>query len=77
MKAALSTVVLQALAVQAVRIIQSNDDGWAESYARSLHAALTGAGNDVVLSAPAENKSGTGKSNPNGLAYTEHSIYIY
>jgi broad specificity polyphosphatase/5'/3'-nucleotidase SurE len=62
MKAALSAVALQALAVQAIRIIQSNDDGWAESYARSLHSALVGAGHDVVLSAPAENKSGTGKA---------------
>lgn len=43
------------------RIIQSNDDGWAESYIRVLNNALTEAGHDVVLSAPAENMSGTSK----------------
>jgi squalene cyclase len=62
MKTATSLVLLQALAVQGLRIIQSNDDGWAESYARSLHAALSKGDHDVVLSAPAENKSGTGES---------------
>ena len=51
---------LQALGVRAIRIIQSNDDGWAELYARSFHDALRSSGHDVVLSAPAENKSGTG-----------------
>lgn len=48
------------LAVQAVRIIQSNDDGWAESYVRTLNDALIKSGHEVVLSAPAENKSGSG-----------------
>lgn len=43
------------------RIIQSNDDGWAESYIRVLNNALIEAGHDVVLSAPAENMSGTSK----------------
>lgn len=54
---------LSALAgsVQGVRILQSNDDGWAELYIRSLHESLKGAGHDVVLSAPAENKSGSSK----------------
>ncbi|KAF7563174.1 hypothetical protein G7046_g971 [Stylonectria norvegica] len=50
--------LLPVLAVQAVRIIQSNDDGWAELYIRSLNDALNEAGHQVVLSAPAENKSG-------------------
>ncbi|GKT45184.1 acid phosphatase [Colletotrichum spaethianum] len=49
----------QALAVQGVRIIQSNDDGWAELYARSFNDALRASGHDVLLSAPAENKSGS------------------
>lgn len=55
---------LSALAgsVQGVRIMQSNDDGWAELYIRSLHESLKGAGHDVVLSAPAENKSGSSES---------------
>lgn len=42
---------------QAARIIQSNDDGWAEMYLRSFHDALINAGHDAVVSAPAENKS--------------------
>ncbi|KAK4209923.1 5'/3'-nucleotidase sure [Rhypophila decipiens] len=50
--------LLPALA-QGIRIIQSNDDGWAELYVRSFHDFLLAAGHDVVLSAPAENKSGT------------------
>lgn len=45
---------------QGARILQSNDDGWAELYIRSFHDALTAAGHDVVLSAPAENQSGRG-----------------
>ncbi|KAL2189286.1 survival protein sure-likephosphatase/nucleotidase-like protein [Thermothelomyces heterothallicus CBS 203.75] len=52
--------LLPALGAQGIRIIQSNDDGWAEQYARSFHDALIAAGHDAVLSAPAENKSGSG-----------------
>ena len=54
--------LLPVLAVHGIRIIQSNDDGWAEQYARSFHNALIASGHDAVLSAPAENKSGTSKS---------------
>ncbi|KAK5078033.1 hypothetical protein LTR51_000218 [Lithohypha guttulata] len=43
---------------QAARIVQSNDDGWAEKNIRTLNTALVAAGNDVVLSAPADNQSG-------------------
>ena len=52
--------LLPVLGAQAVRIIQSNDDGWAELYMRSLNDALNDAGHDVVLSGPAEDKSGSG-----------------
>ena len=45
---------------QAVRIVQSNDDGWAEINVRTLFDSLTAAGHNVVLSGPAEGKSGTG-----------------
>ncbi|KAH6611498.1 hypothetical protein Trco_001518 [Trichoderma cornu-damae] len=63
MKASASlTVVIPALAVQAARIIQSNDDGWAELYLRSFNDALNAAGHDVVLSAPADDQSGAGSS---------------
>lgn len=54
---------VMALAVggsQGLRIIQSNDDGWAELYLRSFYDALSNSGHDVVVSAPAENKSGRG-----------------
>lgn len=47
-------------AAHAARIVLSNDDGWAEKNIRVLNDALTAAGNDVVLSAPADNKSGSG-----------------
>ncbi|KAH7130717.1 survival protein sure-like phosphatase/nucleotidase [Dendryphion nanum] len=47
---------------QAIRIIQSNDDGWAESNLRTLFNTLNAAGHQVILSGPAEGKSGTGSS---------------
>ncbi|KAL7791465.1 survival protein sure-like phosphatase/nucleotidase [Trichoderma ceciliae] len=63
MKASASlAIIIPALAAQGARIIQSNDDGWAELYIRSLNDALNAAGHDVVLSAPADNQSGTGSS---------------
>jgi len=59
-----SLALLPAVA-HAVSIISSNDDGWAEMNIRTLHNALTNAGHEVVISAPAENKSGSGM-------YTSH-----
>lgn len=56
----LKTASVFALAVggsHAARIIQANDDGWAELYLRSFHDALIDAGHDAVVSAPAENES--------------------
>lgn len=55
-------LTLLPLLTQGIRIIQSNDDGWAELYVRSFHSALLASGHDAVLSAPAENKSGTASS---------------
>jgi hypothetical protein len=53
--------ILAALpAVQSVNIVLSNDDGWAEANIRQFYTALTHAGHSVVLSAPAQDKSGTG-----------------
>ncbi|GME32141.1 Survival protein SurE-like phosphatase/nucleotidase [Neofusicoccum parvum] len=46
------------LAVNAIRIIQGNDDGWAEKNIRLMNDVLNAAGHNVVLSAPAENQSG-------------------
>ncbi|EJD00403.1 acid phosphatase [Fomitiporia mediterranea MF3/22] len=45
-----------------VKILQSNDDGWAVANIRAQNTALVAAGFNVVLSAPAENESGTGSS---------------
>lgn len=52
--------LVAALAVGAThgaRVIQANDDGWAELYLRSFHDALIADGHDAVISAPAENES--------------------
>lgn len=60
-----SRAAVAALAVtgcQGIRIIQSNDDGWAELYLRSFHDSLLAGGHDAVVSAPADNQSGRGKS---------------
>lgn len=45
---------------QAVNIVSSNDDGWAEANIRALHDSLTTQGHSVLLSAPADNQSGKG-----------------
>lgn len=57
---AVSGALLLPLCSQAVNIISSNDDGWAEVNIRSLYSALTAAGHSVVISAPAEDESATG-----------------
>lgn len=49
-------------AAHAANVVLSNDDGWAEKNIRVFYDALTAAGESVVLSAPAENESGTGSS---------------
>lgn len=46
---------------QSTNIVLSNDDGWAEINIRVFYDMLTKAGDSVVLSAPAENESGTGR----------------
>lgn len=45
--------------VSAFNVVLSNDDGWAVSEVRSFYSALTSAGFDTILSAPAEGRSGT------------------
>ena len=57
-------VLAAASSTEAIRILQSNDDGWAELYLRSFHDQLLASGHDAVVSAPAENQSGTGKQWP-------------
>ena len=51
------------LATRATNVVLSNDDGWAEINIRTFYSTLTAAGDSVVLSAPAENESGTGLQN--------------
>ena len=48
------------LITTATNVVLSNDDGWAEINIRAFYNALTAAGDSVLLSAPAENESGTG-----------------
>ncbi|OLN97541.1 Acid phosphatase [Colletotrichum chlorophyti] len=62
-------LLAQVLAVQSIRIIQSNDDGWAELYLRSFNDALRASGHDVLVSAPAENKSRASTSNSSPIAH--------
>lgn len=52
------------LTVKATNVVLSNDDGWAEINIRTFYNALTAAGDSVVLSAPSENESGTGRQWP-------------
>ncbi|KAI0632836.1 sure-like protein [Trametes polyzona] len=44
------------------KVVLTNDDGWAVAQIRAQRDALVDAGFDVVLSAPAVDKSGTGSS---------------
>ncbi|THH05555.1 hypothetical protein EW145_g4708 [Phellinidium pouzarii] len=45
-----------------IKIVHTNDDGWAVANVRAQDTALVNAGFNVVLSSPAENESGTGSS---------------
>lgn len=51
------------LLVKGTNIVLSNDDGWAEINIRAFYNALASGGDSVVISAPAENESGTGTPN--------------
>lgn len=57
----IATAVLP-MATTAINVVQSNDDGWSEINIRSLFDSLTNAGFNSIISAPADNKSGTGSS---------------
>ncbi|KAF5361401.1 hypothetical protein D9758_006250 [Tetrapyrgos nigripes] len=52
--------VLGAICASAQNIVLTNDDGWATAMIRAQFSALEDAGYEVVLSAPAEDQSGTG-----------------
>ncbi|KAK5169106.1 uncharacterized protein LTR77_006415 [Saxophila tyrrhenica] len=53
-----TSLFLMPLAAQAVNVLQSNDDGWAEKNLRVFYYSLVDAGFDSIISAPAENQSG-------------------
>ncbi|KAJ5152566.1 uncharacterized protein N7482_009044 [Penicillium canariense] len=55
----------------AINIISSNDDGWAEVNIRAVFQTLTAGGHSVVVAAPAENQSGTGSSQKMPTTLTE------
>lgn len=57
-----SVLALLPLAARAANIVLSNDDGWAEKNIRVFYDTLVAAGENVLISAPAENESGTGSS---------------
>ncbi|KZT25032.1 survival protein sure-like phosphatase/nucleotidase [Neolentinus lepideus HHB14362 ss-1] len=59
----------------ATNILLTNDDGWAVAMIRAQNDALKEAGYNVVLSCPAENKSGTGSSTTTPTTLTEPCEY--
>ncbi|KAI1489828.1 survival protein sure-like phosphatase/nucleotidase [Biscogniauxia mediterranea] len=69
------SALLPVLGAHGARILQSNDDGWAELFVRSFNDALKEAGHDVVLSAPADNKSGSGSSDAEPTNRTDACEY--
>ncbi|THX75146.1 acid phosphatase [Aureobasidium pullulans] len=55
-------LIIFPLAVNAVNIVLSNDDGWADSNIRVLYRTLKASGHGILLSAPSIDQSGTGSS---------------
>ncbi|KAJ3832430.1 sure-like protein [Lentinula raphanica] len=66
-----SALLLYISFVKSTNIVLTNDDGWAVAMIRAQNSALLEAGYDVVLSAPAENESGTGSSTATPTVLTE------
>ncbi|KIP01373.1 hypothetical protein PHLGIDRAFT_131285 [Phlebiopsis gigantea 11061_1 CR5-6] len=63
--------LLAILSATAERIVVTNDDGWAVAQIRAQVNALVDAGHDVILSAPADNQSGTGAMQKTAQPRTE------
>lgn len=74
--AALLASLSVAGSANAINIISSNDDGWAEVNIRALYDTLTAGGHSVVVAAPAENQSGTGNASVK-LAPCCHLLIIW
>lgn len=65
-----ATLVSLVALTEALNIVSSNDDGWAEANIRELYDVLSASGHKIVLSAPAENQSGAGES----LLHCQHTV---
>jgi len=61
-KAFLAVLSVLPLSVLSTKIVLTNDDGWAVANIRAVDTDLRAAGYQVILSAPAENQSGSGSS---------------
>ncbi|KAI0334145.1 sure-like protein [Cubamyces sp. BRFM 1775] len=61
-QAALAALLMTSSEAVAQKVLLTNDDGWAVAQIRAQYDSLVQEGYNVVLSAPAENKSGTGSS---------------
>ncbi|KAH8649788.1 survival protein sure-like phosphatase/nucleotidase [Xylariales sp. PMI_506] len=64
-------VALTSIGANTLNIISSNDDGWAEINIREVYTSLTALGYNVVISAPAQDESGTGSSTGTPTTLTE------
>ncbi|KAF7974392.1 hypothetical protein HWV62_12228 [Athelia sp. TMB] len=71
----LGSLLAFASVAQSTKVVLTNDDGWAVAQIRAQKDALTAAGFSVVLSAPAENKSGTGSSSTTPSVLTSPCEY--
>jgi len=60
---------------ESVTIIQGNDDGWGAAYIRALYQTLQDSGYTTAISAPANNKSGTGSLDATPQPLQEESDY--
>ena len=56
------------LGANAINVVQSNDDGWAEINIREFYYSLKAAGFNAIISAPALNQSGTGSLDAEPMA---------
>lgn len=57
-----SSIAQTLRASSSIKILQGNDDGWAECNIRTLYKVLKQRGHQTVISAPVRNKSGSGSS---------------
>lgn len=70
MKATFVFAIVAPVFTRAIRILQTNDDGWATSPTRLLFDRMNET-HQVVLSAPADNRSGNGRRSLTFLVVAE------